>query len=84
MREFGIKGELSKIDEEVAELKEAHDNRWRWLKIIESSDVVEATCQYSWRQNRVPAIVLFILYYFRRPYKFARNKIRDFLRMPKT
>lgn len=84
MRQFGIKGELSKIDEELTELKEAHENKCYGLSIIESSDVIESVSQFAWKQYKIPAFALFVLYYLRIPYKFIRNKTRDFLGMSKT
>ncbi len=76
----GIAGEVSKIDEEVAEYKDA--TGWLW-KTIELSDIVTASLIVGWKQHKVPYLFLIALAIVRIPYKIVRNSILDYLKIGK-
>lgn len=77
----GVRGEISKVDEEVAEYKDAKG--WLW-KVIELSDIVQAAAIVGWKQHMVPSIILVILALARIPYKAVRNLILDYLKLGKA
>lgn len=81
---IGKRGELSKIDEEVQELKEAVAENNKILSIIECADVIESACQFARKQYLVPALILIALYGIRCFYKPVRNLVRDMFGLPKT
>ena len=81
---LGIRGEISKIDEEVAELKDVQNiSGGFWASIIECADIVESVGQFSWKKYCVPLPFVFLLVVVRWPYKRLRNLILDLLGRPK-
>lgn len=81
---FGQKGEISKIDEELDELKDAYQHSTQFHSIIESADIIESVGQFTWKQYDCPLIFVVIFCYIRKPYKILRNVILDLCKIPKT
>ncbi len=81
---IGQKGDISYIEEELTELIDAREqdvnNIW---PLIEASDVIGAVGKFTWKQYRVPLIVIVLLAYIRKPYKLVRNFILDFMGVEK-
>ena len=80
----GKSGELSKIQEELDELRDSYENSTFVHTLIESADVIDATAKFLWAQYKFPLIIVFLLYLVRKPYKKVRNLILDFLGVPKS
>lgn len=77
----GVKGEISKIHEEIEEFEDANTKLW---KLVELTDIVLATSQVSRRQFRVPFLLIVIFAYLRWVYKPIRNLCLDLLGYPKS
>lgn len=74
----GKKGEISYIEEELFELKDAYrqniSNTWI---AIELSDLVISVGKFSNSKLKTPLILIIILGYIRIPYKIIRNHVLD-------
>ena len=80
----GVKGELSKINEEHHELIDAHENSTNIHTIIEAADLIESVGQFAYKQLNVPLFVIIGITYLRKTYKPVRNITRDLLGKPKS
>lgn len=67
----GTLGEISKIQEEVAELVDAKAQGHKLHAIIEASDVIGAVGLHTWKHYGVPLLGLVFLALIRVPYKLA-------------
>lgn len=81
---LGIKGEISYIQEELFELKDAHEQQINTVwPIIEASDIVLAVGKFTRRHYKIPLLLVLILSYCRVPYKMIRNPILDLMGVKK-
>ena len=71
---LGVRGETSKIREELDELE---DTESPVHAILELSDILDATGQYARKKLRCPLFVIVALCYVRTVYKPIRNFILD-------
>lgn len=69
----GTHGEFDKISEEYLELADAFTQKKKVFSILEAADLVAVTGEFTWRQFKVPLILIVILCYLRKPYKLVRN-----------
>jgi hypothetical protein len=72
---LGVEGELSKIQEEFHELSDAHGQQKGFFSIVECADLVTTVGMFSWKQYRVPFLLVVLFAYLRKPYKAIRNPI---------
>lgn len=69
----GVAGEISKIDEELEELKDANSQGHYLHSIIECADIINSTGQFSFNKYGIPLILVILLCYIRKPYKILRR-----------
>jgi hypothetical protein len=74
---LGKPGEFSKVTEEYLELKDAIAQQKRIFSIVESSDLINAVGKYTLKQHKIPLILVILLMYMRKPYKFLRGIYLD-------
>lgn len=70
---LGKEGEISKIEEEYLELKDAVSQNKPFFSVIECADLITAVGTFSWNKFKVPFIVIILFAYIRKPYKWLRN-----------
>ena len=82
----GEAGELSKIDEELSELKDVEQNHPKpyIMRIIECSDIIESVGSYTFRKNKIPLFLVVLICYLRKLYKPIRNVVLDIYGKPKS
>jgi len=81
---LGVRGEISKIEEELAELKDVQTaEHSAVISIIECADIIESVGQFSLKKFYIPLTVIFIFAVIRRPYKILRNIVLDICGKPK-
>lgn len=69
----GEYGELSKINEELAELYDAHSQNKRIFSAVESADLLIALGSFSRSKLKTPLLLIILLAYIRIPYKLVRK-----------
>ena len=74
----GTSGELSKVEEEYEELRDAWDQNLKPPAFIDGCDLVDATLKLQWNKFKVPAPLILVVIYLRRLYKPIRNRIYDY------
>lgn len=72
---LGKEGEFSKIKEEVIELMDAHEQGKKYFTFVECADLITSVGAFSWKQCRVPFLLVVLFAYIRKPYKWIRNPI---------
>lgn len=72
----GVRGELSKCHEELAELQDAHNQRTRWHVVVEAADLINSTYTFVWRKYRVPFFVVILIALLSAAYKPVLRWIR--------
>lgn len=81
---LGVKGELSKIQEELAELQDVQQHgNGHFHGTLECADLLESIGQFAWRYYRIPFVCLIGIYLLRAVFKPIRNKVLDFFGHPK-
>ena len=70
----GTQGELDKIKEEYYELTDAHHQNDYLFKLVETSDLMYAIARYSWKQLKIPFVVMCFFTGVRQIYKLYIRK----------
>ena len=71
----GVRGEISKIQEELDELRDVHPHSRVWA-IIEAADIIGATVSYTSQHHRIPSLFVIMLMYARVPYKICKRLLK--------
>lgn len=57
----GVRGELSKCQEELEELRDADNQHNRWHVAVEAADLINSTYTFVWRKYRIPFFVVILV-----------------------